>query len=567
MRRIFCATFVIIFCFAVFASRANAEESFYVDPSYDWRDRTQITATLKKESKYAHWYFEDDYWNHLIFSDQNVAAKALDELSQEFDTKIYPETTNLFGDVWYPGIDNDPKITIVLTRLKEQAGGYFNTDDEHSRGEIPTSNEREMFFINARLITDKRINSFVTHELQHLITHYQKNILKELNDEVWINEMRSEVAPTILGYDENYPGSNLEQRVSAFLAQPSDSLIEWMNQGPDYAGANLFGQYLLDHYGKDIFREMIKSNSTGIASINDAFFRLGNNTSFPEVFTNWSIANIINDCGTFPKNTYCYLNPNLNYGNFHISFRNEYSAGERVTQVDSLKDWEAVWQEFTPGAGITKYVLELEFISYAKNSVFKVPYIATRSSGESDIGFLWLSQNETGTLSGKEYINGFGKDVSRVAVIPSNQTHNIPADVKPRSYTLTASLLAKRPLILLPSYPDGSLLRAMGEEKVYVIHKGYKRWLPTASIFEMYGHLKLGNVIDVTKEELDYYTESTLVRAYGDERVYEISNGQVKRWLNITGEEFSPSGRKWDSVFIINEKERNYYYPGQDIRI
>ncbi len=566
MRRIVPVLFLAASLFFIFASYASAGEAFFVDSNYDWIARTQITATLHKESQHAYWYVEDEYWLSLSVGEQNSVTQAIEELGKEFDSTIYPGLINLLGDIWSPGIDNDPRVTILLTRLIETAGGYFNTNDEHPQSKISTSNEREMFYINARFITADRMKSFIAHEFQHLITYYQKNVLREVDDDIWLNETRSEVAPTLLGYDSPYAGGNLERRVSVFLSRPSDSLIEWRNLGPDYAVVNLFGQYLLDHYGKELFREILQTDKVGIASINEALARLGHRITFSDIFTNWTITNLINNCNVLPSNTYCYLNPNLNHENLHITFQDPYSSGGRITQVDSLKDWEAVWQEYTPGSGISKHVVEIGFISFVKDPVFRVPYVITKATGESEVAFVNLVSDETRGVSGKSYVEEFGKDVSRVVVILSNQTNVNPRDVQDISYTLTVELLEKRPLLVIPSYPDGSLLRASGEENVYVIRGNYKRWIPSADIFESYEHLNWEDIIEVGQEVLDYYQDSTLVRAEGDERVYEIERGAVKHWLRISGEEFSLSGREWGSVFIINERERDWYYPGVDIR-
>ncbi len=565
MRRIATPGIAIFFFFVVFVSFADAGELFYVDSGFDWRGRTQITATPKKESQHARWYFEDEYWDSLSQEKQNDAMRAVDQLANEFDAVIYPKLTATLGDIWSPGIDNDPKITIMFARLVDQAGGYFNTNDEYSKSETSQSNEREMFYINARFVASPLAKSFIAHEFQHLITFYQKNKLRGVEEETWLNEVRSEVAPTILGYDDPYRESNLERRVSVFLDQPSDSLIEWRNQGADYAGVSLFGQYLLDHYGEQLFRETLMTAAVGIGSINDALQTLGYTTTFSEIYTNWTIANLVNNCGVVPVNAYCYLNPDLNHGNLHITFREVYSAGNQITQVEALKDWEAEWQEFTPGAGISKNVLKLGFVSFVKDPVFRIPYIVTDKTGKNEVAFLDLKRKEQGGVAGEAYINGFGKDVARVVVIPSNQTHVVSASVGDLPYTLTAELVEDVPLVVIPSYPDGSLLREKGREKVYVIQRRYKRWIPSAEVFEMYGHLRWEDIIEVTKEELGYYTESSLVRALGDERVWEIESGGVKHWLNISGPEFFVSGRSWESVFIINEKERNWYYPGVDI--
>ena len=85
---------------------------------------------------------EDDWWNSL--SSQDSAKSAIHLLAAEFDQKIYPKLIQVYGSLWEPGIDNDYKVTILISRIKEGAGGYFNSADEYQRNSVPTSNEREI---------------------------------------------------------------------------------------------------------------------------------------------------------------------------------------------------------------------------------------------------------------------------------------------------------------------------------------------------------------------------------------------------------------------------------------
>lgn len=112
---------------------------------------------------------------------------------------------------------------------------------------------------------------------------------------------------------------------------------------------------------------------------------------------------------------------------------------------------------------------------------------------------------------------------------------------------------------------DGDLVRAVGDYKVYVINGDYKRWIQSAEIFDFYGHLSFAVVKEITKQELESYSESWLVRANGDKKVYEVNSDGTKHWINITAEEFTASGRSWDMIYIINEQERDSYVTGADV--
>ncbi|MFH0873455.1 MAG: hypothetical protein V1846_01295, partial [Candidatus Komeilibacteria bacterium] len=72
----------------------------------------------------------------------------------------------------------------------------------------------------------------------------------------------------------------------------------------------------------------------------------------------------------------------------------------------------------------------------------------------------------------------------------------------------------------------------------------------------------------VTQAEMDAFTTSDLVRALGDAPVYKlIPNGDVgsKQWVNMTAEAFTAAGYDWDSIYVINNVDRDNYTTGVDI--
>lgn len=233
----------IIFSFSAFAAELGETIDFFVDSNYDWKGRDEISATLREISDRTYFYIEDEYWSDLSGAQQSLYLDYLDQAAREFDRTTYPSVRYIFGSEWKPGIDDDERITILLTRLKSSAGGYFNSKDEFLVSQQPTSNEREMFYVNAVQIVNSLFDSFLAHEFQHLINWNQKERSQGIVEEVWLNELRSEYAPTVAGYDSEYVGSNLERRADDFLAQPFNSLTEWEGSRYDYPSVNLFGHY------------------------------------------------------------------------------------------------------------------------------------------------------------------------------------------------------------------------------------------------------------------------------------------------------------------------------------
>ena len=401
----------IILLVLPFFTRADSlgqRADFYVDSSYDLTGRSLITASLKKITPQLYFYIEENWW---AFSPQNEIYQALSNLGEEFENKIYPTLTSTFGQEWTPGIDDDQRITVLIHPMKEEAGGYFNSGDEYPKLQVPTSNEREMIYLNANYITDPLVKSLLTHEFLHLITFNQKEKLRGVSEETWLNEARAEYAPTLLGYDDIFEGSNLQRRVKNFLERSHDSLTEWRNEKSDYGVVNLFTQYLVDHYGKEILIDSLHSKKVGIPSSNEALTKNGSDVDFSQIFIDWTIAVLVNDCALGKK--YCYLNQNLEDLHVIPSINFLPFTGKSVlTLTDTTKDWSGNWYKFVGGKG------NLEF-EFEGNSLveFKIPYVTRDSFGSSTIEFLSLDENQKGEI----FISDFGiKNVSLI-IIPSIQ--------------------------------------------------------------------------------------------------------------------------------------------------
>jgi len=570
---IFIITGFFICVTGVQAADLGEQIDFYVDSTYDLYSRSQITATLKAIGNNVYFYVEDDYWNKLNGTYKNGLREELENLANEFDTVIYPKERAVFGSEWSPGIDNDRKITVLITQLVSNAGGYINTFDEYHKSQVSNSNEREMIYLNSVNIFSPHNKSFLAHEFQHLISFYQKKVLYDIEEEVWLNEARSEYAPTICGYSNVYRNSYLASRVDTFLDEPSDSLTEWKNNVDDYGVASLFIHYLVAHYGTDILTSMIMNSYAGISSINQALTDLGYAERFSDVFADWAVASYLNNCEIGSEKEYCYLDSNLTYQRLHTDYSASYSGFPNliVSRSSSIKDWAPYWYRFRQGTSqqTDKDTLKLEFASLDNKADFQVPYIITDQNNQTTVKFFDL-ENQQGTI----YIPNFTSLNKTVLMIPFNQYkekgfHNNEPST---SFSFTASSVTDVPIIEdeeedqpIVNYPEGSLIRAKGGYKVYIINGNYKRWIQSAEIFNAYGHLRWEDVIDIEPEELSQYQDAWLIRASDDRKVYEVNADGTKHWLNMTAEQFTISGRLWDMVYIVNSYERDFYTTGVDV--
>jgi murein DD-endopeptidase MepM/ murein hydrolase activator NlpD len=119
---------------------------------------------------------------------------------------------------------------------------------------------------------------------------------------------------------------------------------------------------------------------------------------------------------------------------------------------------------------------------------------------------------------------------------------------------------------------DGDLVRAQGEVDVYIVKfvgtKKFKRLILSPSVFRSYGHLRWENVKNVGPTVLATLVTSDLVRALEDGQVFRLyPNGDTgqKRWIRDE-ETFNRLGLDWDSIYEINNTDRDSYVTGAPLQ-
>jgi len=234
-----------------------------------------VTATIRDVTDHAYWYTQDG---------RGVDKAALQQAANTFESKIYPTDHRLFGTEWSPGVDNDPRITVLFVSIPG-AGGYFSSADEYTRAINPYSNEREIIYINI----DggwTGVESTLAHEFQHMIHWHTAP-----NHDVWINEGSSVLASDVNGYD--IAGVDED-----FMRQPDTQLNAWQPNAsasrPNYGAAFLFLDYLRTHYGgDDMIRAVVAAPGQGTEVIDNALKSLGKPETFDDVFQKWVLANLL----------------------------------------------------------------------------------------------------------------------------------------------------------------------------------------------------------------------------------------------------------------------------------
>ena len=414
------------------AATIGGVTNFNVDSDYDVNERSQVSAELVKSSSRLNFYVEKAWWDLQVAAKKTEILDNLEKVSFEFGNKIYPTLTSVFGQEWNPGVDGDEKITVLLHVMKEGIGGYFRSADGYVKLQIPNSNEREMVYLPVANIDNVTLKLFLAHEFTHLITFNQKDRLQGVSEEIWLNEMRAEYALTVLGYNNPYEGSNLQKRMKDFLTRSSDSVTEWLGSRYDYASIGAFGQYVMDHYGINIFSDSIKSKSVGIASINEVLQKNGYQKSFSEIFADWTVAAAINDCSI--DFAYCYLNVNLK--GLKVSPELIFlpvSSNSSLSVTNVTKNWTGNWQKIIGGKGD----LHLKFSSI-QGLDFKVPYIIFDRNDNIQIKFLELNDAQEGEI----IIKDFGGQYVSLLLMPSLQskTEGFAGQEFTYPYTFTISI-------------------------------------------------------------------------------------------------------------------------------
>lgn len=471
--------------------------NFFVNPSYDASGRSQIQATLRKISPKLYFYIDNNWWDSLTYEQQNKIDTSLSFLTSEFEYKIYPILTSTFGTEPTPGIDKDEHITVLIHPMIEEAGGYFSEGDIYPKLQFPNSNEREMIYLNAEKIDKPLAKSFLAHEFMHLITLNQKNIIRKVSEEIWLNEARSDYAPTLVGYDLGYEGSNLQNRVKSFLERPYDSLTEWRGRPYDYGVVDLFTQYLAEHYGIEILVDSLQSSKTGIESLNEALVKRGFKEDFSQIFTDWTIAVYINDCQVSEK--YCYKNPNLK--NIHVVPSGNFlplSGKTDLTVTQSTTDWAGNWYKFVGGWG----TLKIDFAG-DENNIFKVSYVTQELSGALKVGYFELDKNQKGEI----LVPDFRTKIASVTIIPVVQTKISGFDgiETPVSFSWTASVEEggqqenqtelKQKLLVQITQLQTEIARVQAQINAILASRGQK--MGTCTFFENDLHFGLTNNSEV----------------------------------------------------------------------
>lgn len=254
----------------------DTESFFVVDFRAKRHDR--ISATIRHVSEHAYWYVQEG----VPADPARLAQTAL-----RFDGQIYPTTRGIYGEEWTPGIDNDPRLTILFARIPD-VGGYFSASDSYPRWVNPFSAERDMFYINidAAPPGSTFLHSTLAHEFAHMI---QFN--KRRRSAGWFLEGHAQLAEEANGFAVR---THLQ-----FLSEPDTQLDDWVDEPPEVLHAHYGHSYLFLHYlserfgGTTVVKELMERDIDTPLDI-DAVLR-GRASSMDEAYLDFVVANALLD--------------------------------------------------------------------------------------------------------------------------------------------------------------------------------------------------------------------------------------------------------------------------------
>lgn len=230
---------------------------------YDFAARSslQMAATLRLQTANAKWWVADE---------ATVADAALAASAEVFQERIYPTNRAIFGEEWSPGIDADPRVSILIAPIPGGAAGYFHSIDSLPRWVNERSNEREMLYVNsqaARLGTDG-FHAVLAHEMCHM-----QEFNRRVRNATWFNEGQAQLCERANGYSIGFE--------DIFLRRPDTQLNTWtqIEQGAaaHYGAAYLFVEYLRHRAGGgyDVILELLERGVGTLGDLEPVLVRRG----------------------------------------------------------------------------------------------------------------------------------------------------------------------------------------------------------------------------------------------------------------------------------------------------
>lgn len=299
------------------------EEEFNV---IDFRGRTSYyttNATVAAETDNAVIYVEDGVANNT-----NINQSDVDRIAAAFEDEIRPQLTSQFGS--WDDENGDGRLAILVYDIPGRVAGYHNPRDYTTTA---NSNNRDMIYMHDGLALDgsDEFNETMTQETQHAVNFNLSGANPNNTPEIWLDE-------AVANYAEYEVYGTTKPTVRGFYeANPSGTeLTSFPGTLSDYGASFMFATYLSEHYGDlngntGFMADLIEQPSSGEQAVTDTLADHGYNTTFDEVYRNWTVANYADDDTVADEYGYSTFDPSMSTQSATVS-----SSPQSVTgTVDS----------------------------------------------------------------------------------------------------------------------------------------------------------------------------------------------------------------------------------------
>lgn len=261
-----------------------------------YADDITFNAELIAITEHAYFWLEEG-----SSADPNL----LREAAERFERDYYPTLTAFFGEVWTPGVDGDPRFSVV--HLEDSGNdnelGYFTDVNQYPVSLYSDSNQQEMIYMNLSLLEagSELYDGTLVHEIQHLIQWHV-----DPNESAWMNEGYSQLAEHLFGLDT--------VTTYDYQENPTIRLNSWPYDDADaidahYAGAYLYMVYLWEQLGETAVQELVRSSSDSLTAVAQTLAQYAPDRSLGTFTADWAVANYLDDPNSNPLYGYTTLDP------------------------------------------------------------------------------------------------------------------------------------------------------------------------------------------------------------------------------------------------------------------
>lgn len=229
--------------------------------------------------------YADDLATYWVETGLGLDREAIVAAAGRLRSTYYPLLERSFGREWRPGVDADPRVTVLHTlgAADRYEMGYFIDENEYPRTLFPRSNEREMIYLNMSQLEPGTplYDGTLVHEMQHLI---QWNL--DANEDKWLNEGLSQVTEALVGLDTVDP--------QPFLDLTHIRLDHWSDATSEvyahYAAAYLYGLYFWEQLGDAALSELARHPANGLAAVRAVLKGYRPDLPLEELTVDWATA-------------------------------------------------------------------------------------------------------------------------------------------------------------------------------------------------------------------------------------------------------------------------------------